>query len=359
VEFKRALKEETMANFKKDLDHIMKVQVRNGTAPGLRPPPLVKEIDLMLEKKPSPIEEKDLPVSAPQQENKSFEDKPLDGTKYVVVLTATESVDIGNPIVANWEMKVGESTSYDWIGLFPVDQPNRQYVTYQWRGKSDTTKGTVTFTAPSVYGSYELRYFVNSSYQHVAMSNRILVGPKIELNARFDETGKKVLVKWNQLCGNSYSRAWIGFYEKPQTNNKLYITWEYATSLEIAFAAPVKPMEYEFRFFTNSYEDVVRSNIIRIDGQDTLSASIEKGLITVKPHILSVDPYYEATWVGVFFITETDNRQWRRYKYITDRDAEVTFKAPRTPGEYEVRLFANKTYDPIVKSHSFKIEKQQ
>jgi hypothetical protein len=256
-------------------------------------------------------------------------------------------------------MTRGESTAYDWIGMFSVDQPNKQYITYQWRDKNDTNnKGTITFTAPNLYGTYEFRYFVNSSYQHVAMSNRVTVGPKVELEARLAENGKLV-IKWNQVSGNKYSRAWIGLYEKSQTNNKAYITWEYAASTpELTFAAPVKPREYEFRFFTNSYEPVAKSNAILIEGEDRVSASISNGIITVKPHIVSVDPYYDSVWLGIFFTTENDHRQWRRYKYISDREAEVTFKAPNTPGEYEVRLFANKSYDLIVKSGSFVIEKK-
>jgi hypothetical protein len=336
----------------------MKVQARHGVSPGMAPPPLPKQIDEMLGKKPQPIDERDLPAPpVPQQDTKVHEDKPQDGSKYTIILTAPHIVDIANPVTVSWEMTQGESTNYDWIGLYSVDQPNKQYLTYQWKNKSDTNKGTVTFTAPGYYGTYEFRYFANNSYNHVAMSNRVTIGPKVEIEARLDETGKKFIVKWNQISGNKYSRAWIGFYEKSQTNHKMYITWEYASAPEISFVAPVKPREYEFRFFTNSYEPVARSNTVRIEGEDRLSASISDGVITVKPHVVSVDPYYDAVWLGIFFTTEGDNRQWRRYKYITDRDTEVKFKAPKTVGEYDVRMFASKTYDSIVKSNSFKIEK--
>jgi len=333
ADFERALKEESMANFKRDLEHIMKVQARHGVAPGMAPP-LPKQIDTLLGKA-KPIDD-DPSASAqhlPQQQpapEPAKDDAPQPEGKYQVVLTAPTHVDIGNSITVSWEMTAGESTNNDWIGMFSVDQPNKQYITYQWRGKSDTTRGTATFTAPNVYGTYEFRYFVNRSYQHVAMSNRVVVGPKVELEATLSDNGK-ILVKWNQLSGNKYSRAWVGFYERSQTNNKLYITWEYATSSELSFAAPVKPREYEFRFFTNSYEPVATSNSILIEGEDRLVASITNGIITVKPHIVSVDPYYDAVWLGIFFTSEKDHRQWRRYKYVSDRDADVTFKAPNTP----------------------------
>lgn len=194
------------------------------------------------------------------------------------------------------------------------------------------------------------------------------VGPRFELSGKLERS--KILVSWKQLSGNKYPRQWIGMYEKSQTDNKQYITWEYATSPDVVFDAPVKPGEYEFRFFSNSYDDIARSNVIKIEGEDKLSATISDdcGTITVHPQIVSVDPYYEGAWLGVFFTTETNNRQWRRYKYLTSRDEPVVFKgtfllqcasnvtsAPRTPGTYEVRLFANKSYNCLLVSNSFVI----
>jgi len=137
----------------------------------------------------------------------------------------------------------------------------------------------------------------------------------------------------------------------------LYIKWEYASkpSNEAAFDAPFKPREYELRFFTNSYVDVARSNSIRIEGQDSMSAAFEDDSISVKLNIVSVDPYYDNAWLGVYFTHESNNRQWRRYKRFANRTGEVKFNAPRTPGEYEVRMFANKTYDLILKSNKFNL----
>jgi len=368
LQFEKALKEEVDSRFKKDLEHIMKVQARHGVSPGMAPPPLPKQIDAMLGKnKAQPIDDADLVAPQPPSQSpdsppsdlpsSKLPEKGQDNLGRQVKLSAPDVVDVGNNIVVSWEMIEGESSNYDWIGLFPVDQPNKQYISYQWIPKTDTHKGSITFVAPNTYGSFEFRYFVNKSYNHVAMSNRVTIGPKVELEAKLDSN--KVVVKWTQQSGNKYPRAWIGFYEKAQTNNKLYITWEYASVPQVSFAAPVKPNSYEARFFTNSYEDVARSNAVRIEGEDKLAASIQDGVITVTPHIVSVDPYYDAVWLGIFFTHEADNRQWRRYKYITERDTEVKFKAPNTPGEYEVRLFACKSYDSIVKSNSFKIEKKQ
>ena len=84
-------------------------------------------------------------------------------------------------------------------------------------------------------------------------------------------------------------------------------------------------------------------------------ASYANKEVTIVPNILSVDPYYDSVWVGLYFTAQNDNRQWRRYKYVSDRKTEIKFKAPRTAGEYEARLFACKNLNVIAKSNTFAI----
>jgi len=350
--------EEAKALFKNTLEHIIENQARVNPLPGMVPPLLPKQIDMLKplvdSEQPQQIEkEKDTP-------NQLGESKPAEVKldKFVASLAAKPSViDIGNPIQVEWEISSGQtSTAWDWIGLFCVDQPNKQYVTYQWTGKL-LTKGSLSFLSPTIYGEYEFRFFPNGYYQHAAMSNRIKVGPQIDLNATLDKTQNKIVVTWKQISGNSYPKAWIGLYEKPETNNHNYIAWNYASksSNELSFDAPFKPREYELRFFSNSYIDVARSNALLVEGQDKISATCENGMIAVKLNVVTVDPYYESAWLGVYFTHETNNRQWRRYKYFSNRKEDTIFKAPRTQGQYEVRMFANKTYDMILKSDSFTI----
>eukprot|EP01118_Nematostelium_gracile_P013362 TRINITY_DN502_c0_g1_i1.p1 TRINITY_DN502_c0_g1~~TRINITY_DN502_c0_g1_i1.p1 ORF type:complete len:669 (-),score=243.04 TRINITY_DN502_c0_g1_i1:82-2088(-) len=361
LQAEKALKEEGRAVFKEKLEHIMKTQARTGVSPGMAPPPLVKQIDQLLGKA-SPIDENELlkpvqPVEQPQikPSDSTMEEKPQEG-QFVVKLNTPEVADIGNTIVVDWEMTIGQSTPNDWIGFYAVDQPNKSYITYQWRGNVEGNKGSVSFVAPNYYGTFEFRYFVNKSYQHTAISNRIVVKPRVELQATVDESKNTILVDWNQLTGNKYPRAWIGFYSKSQENNKQFLTWEYAAQPQVSFTKPVKPGQYEFRFFTNSFEDVARSNTITVEGEDSLKATYENGVLTVDAHIVSADPASDGVWLGVFFTSEKDNRQWRRYKFVTIRDGNIEFKSPpKTHGEYEVRLFANKTYDLLAKSNSFNI----
>lgn len=339
------------------LDKITKTlesQVRFGSRPGAAPP-LIKEIDARLGKK-KPVEEEEKPIS-------SMEDKlpaPLpnlvqnDSSLQVSLKILETQVDIGDLITVGHEITSGTPTKWDWIGLFSSDKTNKEYETYQYKCEK---KGKTTFKAPSVYGIYECRYF-SGSYDSVAMSNRVTVGPTIKLNAIYDKEENKFKVTWNQETGKIYSKSWIGLFEKGEKSHKQYITWEYADNPKtpILFDAPIKPAEYEFRFFPYSYYPVATSNSLRIEGQDTVSVSLSKDYIYIKPDILTVDPYYDSCWAGIFLSSEKDNQKWVRYKYVADRKAELQVKIPSKKGEYEVRFFAKSTYEPFLKSEPFQIK---
>jgi len=289
-EEKRKLAEkERDEEFKRQLEEVLKNQVQNGNngMPGLVPPLLPKQIDALHKK--GPVEDearvehnvptKGSPIQIPMEQS-----APINSGGLTVSLKASPArVDSGNTLTVDWEVISGISTAYDWIGLFGVDQPNKQYVTYEWRGKQDK-KGKLTFIAPNEYGVYEFRYFPSKTYEHIAMSERIVVGPLVDLVASLDKENKKIKVSWSQKSGNQYRRAWCGLYEQSQTNNKQYIAWEYAPTIsaEITFDTPVKPAVYEIRFFSYNYVDVCRSNAIVIEGEDKLTATVSDRIITVK-----------------------------------------------------------------------------
>jgi len=332
--------------------------------PGLVPPLLPKQIDA-LNKKPfedeqpeqsSPHPLKESPIQIPNSENISSPSVSTIGGLSITLTVSSNHVDTGNTITVDYDVILGNSSPYDWIGMFAVDQPNKHYITYEWRGKEDK-KGKISFIAPNNYGVYEFRYFPSKSYEHVAISERVIVGPQIELLASLDKESKKVKVSWAQKSGNEYRRAWCGLYEKSQTNNKQFITWNYAPkqNTEIIFESPVKPSIYEFRFFSYNYIDVARSNPVIIEGEDKISATLNDNIITVKKNIVTVNPATDSVWIGVFLTNQNDNKQWRRYKYVYDRNSDETFKAPNTAGNYEVRLFANKNFDSILKTLPFDI----
>ena len=54
------------------------------------------------------------------------------------------------------------------------------------------------------------------------------------------------------------------------------------------------------------------------------------------------DPYYESAWVGLYLKSEVNNKLFITWKYVTKSECELEFKAPKSNGEYEFRLFAHK-----------------
>lgn len=337
---------EAEEKFKEDLEKIIANQARFGAAPGVAPPPLPKEIKARSNK----------PVDDSYEQEIAKDASTKSGS---VILRAYPTVaDCGNPITVEYEILDGNTSTWDWIGLFLPQNSNKNYYTYQYRGKSDI-KGTVVFNAPSSYGEYEFRYFsgVKSirSYEHIVISNKIVVGPEIDISATLDKEQGKIVAKWNKKSGNYYYRAWIGLYEKNEKNNKQYIHWEYASSNEVSFDAPIKPGNYELRFFPYSYNHVATSEAIQINGEDKIYVSLTPETIDISLDIVTVDPHQDGAWLGLFLKDEPDNHQWTKYKYFKERKTLVQFKKPKKSGEYEIRMFANRSYEVLLKSTTLSI----
>eukprot|EP01119_Soliformovum_irregulare_P004315 TRINITY_DN15316_c0_g1_i1.p1 TRINITY_DN15316_c0_g1~~TRINITY_DN15316_c0_g1_i1.p1 ORF type:complete len:640 (+),score=201.17 TRINITY_DN15316_c0_g1_i1:56-1975(+) len=359
ADFFKATNDTAAATFRNNIEKILETQVRAGDAPGIAPP--IREIDERLGKKPAPIDETNV-VAHSEKENPA--QRPAvppttsvieNSSKFRVNLKASpERVDIGNKIFVEWTLENGATTNYDWIGLYPTDAPNKSYISYQWRGKSETS-GKIEFVAPSTYGTYEFRYFFYGSYEHTTRSNRITIGPEVKLEVKLSPGDRTIVGNFNQLSGNNYPRAWVGLYGKSEKNNRNFITYEYAPGVtgQVSMEAPVKPGEYELRYFTDSYSEISTSNAIVIEGEDKLDAKYADGVIDIDMKIVSCDARTDRAWLGVFFTTETDQKQWRRYKYLNVNEGNLKLKAPRTPGTYEVRLFSRGTYQPVFKSNSF------
>ncbi|PRP85070.1 hypothetical protein PROFUN_07254 [Planoprotostelium fungivorum] len=357
-ELQNEMKKDTLEMFKANLEDVIAAQARHGVTPGYAPPPTVNEIKEIMKAAPvvdaqllESVQEKEFP-SAPANS-----DKPAEGASALSVrLTVTPAnPDVGNVITVEWNITSENfSTNHDWIGLYQLNQPNKKYETYQWVGR-DKKSGSLTYYAPKIYGQYEFRYFFNNSYVHVEKSIPVTVGPQMEVKAVLDETVGKIRVEWTKISGNEYSSAWVGLYDKSQGDNRKYITWEYAKNGGLTFDAPIKPSLYEVRYFTNSYHDISRSNAIHIQGEDRINVRVKEGRVHVDLNIVSVDPAYSNAWIGLYLSQQGDNRQWRRYKYIKDRSAGVSFGCPKTAGEYEARVFANKTYDLLLKSSTFNL----
>jgi len=75
----------------------------------------------------------------------------------------------------------GPGTGGDWVGLFATNDPDATYQDWKYLNGSRTrpatgvTAATVTLTAPTTPGTYELRFFLNDSLTRLATSSTITV----------------------------------------------------------------------------------------------------------------------------------------------------------------------------------------
>jgi hypothetical protein len=286
------------------------------------------------------------------------------GSLFPFILRASPlRVDIGGQITVEWKTVDHEVTPSDWVGIYYAESTNKRYITYQYIGKTDAKNGTLTFSVPKQHGSINFRYFSNKSYSIKGISNVVKVGPEFSVvPTREEGHDTKISVQVLKLSGNEYPNAWVGVYESAEKPNGKYLASEWLSKSvgnKLTFDVP-KTGDWELRLFLDrafisSYVDYLRTSV-NLQGEDNLTLSYADNKITVKSKVVTVDPYYDSAWIGLYFVTETNNRQWRRYRYVKSRYAEFVIAAPRTKGNYEARLFAYKAYDKVLcKSNSIVI----
>jgi len=345
--------------FKKDLES--KLRFSPNDLPGL--PGIVplsrKIVDEMREKKQKEIEEKEkemahksAPVQRSPQEVSSHVN--VEDKIQMVLSVHPDRIDCGHKFKVTWTIESNYTpTPNDWVALYRAEENNsKSYLCYEWNLSSEK-KGSLVFTAPLLVGRYKFYYLSNKSYEILSMSNIFSVGPHYDMIATLfvdEKSGNKnVKVNVDQRFGTSQPNAWVGLFEPNQSNNSQYVTYQWmidAVNNTLLFVVP-KSGNWEFRLFLDrnywgTYVDVKRC-LILVPGEDTLELSIVDNQAIVRYMIETVDPYKDSAWIGLFFVDEKNNRQWRRYKNIyLGGSNEIRFKAPQSPGTYHARLFANR-----------------
>ena len=89
---------------------------------------------------------------------------------YTVSVTPT-TVTPGGTITVNWAAPSNHSTT-DWVSVYSQGTPNTSY--NNWEYVPAGTNGTLTLTAPTATGTYEVRYLLNNGYTDAAKSSPII-----------------------------------------------------------------------------------------------------------------------------------------------------------------------------------------
>jgi len=97
-----------------------------------------------------------------------------------------------------------------------------------------------------------------------------------------------------------------------------------------------------------SYVHSCVSPPVVIEGNDSLTAEIVDGKVSVTVNAITYETFVNP-WVGLYQTVEKDNRKWVLYTKLSGPRGTYSLKLPRA-GEYEARLFANGSYDMLLRS---------
>ena len=183
--------------------------------------------------------------------------------------------------------------------------------------------------------------------------------------------GGTVTATWSGI-GSPTSTDWIGLYPTGASDQYTSrISWRYTTgtasgSVPYTIPATLAPGTYELRLFTNfTYNRIGTSNTFTVTASPPVTASL-----SVTPSSIAAGGTVTATWSGIAAPTSTDwiglyapgtpdsYQYYYRWQYTTGTaSGSMPFAIPATlpPGTYELRLYANFTYNRIGTSNSFAV----
>jgi len=93
----------------------------------------------------------------------------------------------------------------------------------------DDRQGHNHFPAPKTPGLYHFKYFIDGSFNEVAESDIVHIGPQLSLESKIiqdPEDGKtKIEVSYKLNSGELSEDDWFGLYNATESNNKRYLTY--------------------------------------------------------------------------------------------------------------------------------------
>ena len=268
------------------------------------------------------------------------------GVTFAKLVVSAAQFGKNEKITVTWSHS--SPTTGDWVGIYLENDGDRNYKVWDW---INLQSNSVTFTAPSECGVYNVRYFNNKSYICQGTSQSFTVGPVFSLNP-ISITSTEIKVHVNQKFGENCPNLWVAIYRHGEVNPKSYVTYEWAKhGQELTF--PISKVgPWTLKAFPEKTYDHAAVQSVVVPGSDSLTLALEEGRnkAIVTYDISTVDPSLESVWIGIYRVEEEDPRNYRRYKYVTDRKGSFEVKAMQTAGVYEARIFANGTYDVLCKS---------
>ena len=120
---------------------------------------------------------------------------------------------------------IASPTSSDWVALVPLNAPDSSYVA--WAYTTGAASGSVGLLIPAsaAPGAYQLRVFAQNSWQRLAVSNTILVGPTLTVSPTSVAPGGTVTVTWAGISTPT-SSDWLALVPIAASDSG-YVAWVY------------------------------------------------------------------------------------------------------------------------------------
>lgn len=261
----------------------------------------------------------------------------------------------------NMDETLLKPTSYDWIGVFSVNNLDpKKYHTYI------STESRAQFTyecaLPTEPGLYICLFFHGKQHELVASSDQIFLGPSLEMVATPDYQRKIITMNFEVKTGNPSPKDWIAFYRSDKPDRQ-YIEYKWLKPGVFNGAWEVKMprrggYDYEFRFFSHTMRKPMKlSNKVRLPKEDELKIKSHDVLDRETRHevswtIVSVDP---TNWDWIELVSHPDNKRIT-WNYIDSNALHSSFTAPKTPGRYYYRYWARSIGSgPVAQSPVFEV----
>jgi len=258
----------------------------------------------------------------------------------------------------------------DWVGFFKLGMPNEKYRDYiKTAGERE---GSHSFTAPKTPGLYQFRYFREGTYNEVAHSDLIHIGPQLSIASALvgnnaNGAKERIDVTFTLNSGELTTSDWFGLYNAEEKNNKNYLSMRYVQSSELAlkkatfsFDAPRTPGDYVVRFFPSrcKYTNTATANTLRVLNRDKLTAELQFAErlpfnVRVDYDVRSVD-LSSKDYVAIYK-TSAQNNSYVTYAYIDPTKNSVNLAPPTEIDTYEIRFHSasQSKYADVCRSNSF------
>jgi hypothetical protein len=218
-----------------------------------------------------------------------------------------------------------------WLGFYAQGSKDNNYISFV---KCESGKMCYLISLPRKPGLYQVRYFPSKEYSATSLSKIVRSGPILSFKAHIDQTDPtKIDVTWNQIFGLvDIASGYIGvFNEESVLDNYINID---RSEGKIQLKTPLASGTYTVRLI------LVAASLPTIQGVDSIHVEFKNGGIVAKLKILSFDPFWGLSWIGLFKAGEKDPSKYLSYRIIRSIEGEFVFPLENiVETSFEIKMY--------------------